>query len=138
MLNGCTSLMQAPDIMKLKTTILTLTLSALSLIAIESFGQETTGSGSSQREQERADSLQNAQAKTQQEIDAQRLEEVKKERNETKAKAKEAQRVEAEANAAAKESKNALRAEKKAQKARKQADKQAKKAEQAIEKSNQN
>lgn len=56
------------------------------------------------------------------------LEDLKSEKNNTKAEAKEAQRVERKANAAARESRSAYRAEKKAQRARVRADRQAEKA----------
>jgi hypothetical protein len=117
--------------MKLKTVILSLTLSAPVLFAGELLAQD-----------QRADSIQavnNAiEVKVQEENDAERLSDAKDERRRTKAKAKEAARVEREASDAARESKNALRTEKKAQKARKQADAQAKKASKARTKSEKN
>jgi hypothetical protein len=125
------ALMQGNRTMKLKTVILSLTLSAPVLFAGELLAQD-----------QRADSIQavnNAiEVKVQEENDAERLSDAKDERRRTKAKAKEAARVEREASDAARESKNALRTEKKAQKARKQADAQAKKASKARTKSEKN
>lgn len=127
--------------MKLKNIILTLTLSGLSLLAIESFGQQSSETGEGERGIR--DSLQSAAYKkemiqAQKEQDADKMAEFKQARRETKAKAREAQRVEQEANDAARESKNALRTERKAQKARKNADRQANKAAKARDKSDQN
>jgi hypothetical protein len=124
--------------MKLKTIILTLTLSAPVLFASEVFAQDQPVL--SNEEFVRMDSVQSAKkaAVIQKEQDEDRLTTAKDEKRKTKAKAKEAARVEREASDAARESRNALRTEKKAQKARKHADAQAKKASRARIKSEKN
>ena len=124
--------------MKLRSSILTITLSAMSLCTFQLYGQ--TGEVS-KSEQHRADSLANQKkemAQEQKAIDEVKMDNVKDASKETKKIAKEAQRVEREASAASRESKNALKAEKKAQKSRKAADKQAQKAEDARVKSDKN
>jgi hypothetical protein len=125
--------------MKTIKIILPLTLCILALFTIQASAQEQTQVSNTQ---DQVDSMKTVyerdQAKTQREVDSDRMTEVRNERGETKAKAKEAQRVENDANEAAKESKDALRAEKKAQKLRRKADKQAETAEDAREKSDRN
>ena len=125
--------------MKTIKIILPLTISILALFTIQASAQEQTQVSNTQ---DQVDSMKTVyerdQAKTQREVDADRMTEVRNERGETKAKAKEAQRVENDANEAAKESKDALRTEKKAQKLRRKADKQAETAEDAREKSDRN
>jgi hypothetical protein len=132
--------MREKNNMKITKIILPLTITALSLFALETIAQQST---EVTREQyNRADSTkasyERVEAQTQRQQDTERMTDVKDEQSETKAKAKEAQRIENDANDAAKESKNALKSEKKAQKARKKADKQAKDAKDAREKSNLN
>jgi len=126
--------------MKLKTIILTLTISVLSLCTVELYGQEKAEL--SKAEQARMDSLRKLhikeQAQTQEEKNSDRMTNAVNDRKTTKANAKEAKRVGKDADDAARESKGALKAEKKAQKARKQADKQAKKAAKARKTSNDN
>jgi hypothetical protein len=126
--------------MKLKTTILTLTLSALSLFAIDSYGQDRPLM--SKEDHERMDSLEAAhkkeQARLQQAKDEANMDNARDSKRKAKAIAKEAKRVETEADNTARESQKAYRAEKKAQKSRKQADKQAEKAAQAKNKSDKN
>jgi hypothetical protein len=126
--------------MKTIKIILPVTLCILTLFTIQASAQEQTEV--SNTEETQVDSMQAVherdKAKTQREVDSDRMTEVRNERGETKAKAKEAQRVENDANDAAKESKDALRAEKKAQKLRRKADKQAETAEDAREKSDRN
>lgn len=125
---------------KIKISVVALSVMACTLFSIESQSQELPVM--TKTEHERIDSLEKVkereQIQSQRADDVDKLNEMKNERSETKAKAKEAQRVEEEANDAARESKNALKSEKKAQKNRKQADKQATKAEEAREKSDQN
>lgn len=125
--------------MKTLKTLLA-TFFVLALFTIQVSAQEQ--SQVSNTEENQVDSMKTVyerdQAKTQREVDSDRMTEVRNERGETKAKAKEAQRIENEANEAAKESKDALRAEKKAQKLRRKADKQAETAEDAREKSDRN
>jgi hypothetical protein len=125
--------------MKYKTTILTLTLSALSLFAYNLYGQERTEM--SKLERDRMDSLQKVDLKVQEQQKAEdkvAIDNAKNASIETKAKAKEAQRVEREASAASNESRKALKMEKNAQKARKNADQQSQKASEARDKSDKN
>ncbi|MEX2233666.1 MAG: hypothetical protein WD824_15990 [Cyclobacteriaceae bacterium] len=134
--------------MKINRVFLTMTISGLTLLSGELFGQEHYEM--SKTEHQIVDSVQTArheqQVKQEQnEADASRLsdaraaqKETKARAKETKAKAKETQRIDREASSAAREAKMALRAEKRAQKARKDADKQSRKADRAKNTSDKN
>jgi hypothetical protein len=123
--------------MKYKATIVTLTMSAISFLAINVHAQEQVSAS----EQHRQDSVQMASAKDAQiekTKDEARMANVKLDRKQTKAKAKNAQRIENEATDAAQQSKYAVRSERKAQKSRARANKQAEKALKARTKSDKN
>jgi hypothetical protein len=126
--------------MKIIKMILPLAIGALCFFSYEASAQEQTEM--SKEEHTRMDSMETVyerdKIKTQRQEEAEKMTDLKNERNDTKANAKAAQRVENDAKDAAKESKNAYKAEKKAQKARTKADKQATTAEDAREKSDQN
>lgn len=120
--------------MKMNSFFLTVTLSALTLLSGELFGQQHYEMSSA--EHQIADSVQTArkeqQVKHEQiQEDANRLTDAKTAQKETRAKAKETRRIDREASRAAREANLALRGEKKAQKARRDADKQSRKADKA-------
>lgn len=124
----------------MKAIILTMMIGILFLIPgdvksqilMEDSDRELIGEGDLQ------DSTELAQTRNLQEMNEERMADVKKERAQTRAKAKESQRVSGDAEDAAKQSRQAVRAEKRAQKSRERADRQAEKAEKARIKSDGN
>jgi hypothetical protein len=127
--------------MKINRVFLTLTITGLTLLSGNLFGQENVEM--SQSERQVYDSVQTARHEqqlvtAQRAVDADKMSDAKAAEKETKAIAKETRRIDREASSAAREAKMAVRAEKKAQKARKDADKQARKADKAKHTSDKN
>ncbi len=117
--------------MKNKNIILIAALGMFSLLSLDLYSQELNTQDSLKIASEQEAVVQKAK-------NEKRMDDVKRERKQTKEKAKEARSVSKDAESAARESRNAVRSEKKAQKSRRKANKQADKASKARKKSDDN
>lgn len=125
--------------MNIKTIFSLFSLLIITLIAVNSYGQDPVNMQN--KEKARGDSLQKMNDylnKNQETRDAYRMDNAKEAKKVSKAKSKRVQQIENDADNASDQSKKALRAEKKAQSSRKKANQQARKASDARDKSDRN